>query len=77
LPLLDLGNVRQIADVKLNGRNLGMLWKRPFRVALGSAAKIRSDQVEISITNLWPNRLIGDQNLPPEQRRTHTHAFYA
>jgi len=64
--------VREIAEVKLNGRQLGILWKRPFRVALGSAAKFGVNELEISITNLWPNRLIGDQNLPPEQRRTHT-----
>jgi hypothetical protein len=72
LAILDLGNVREIAEVKLNGHNLGILWKRPFVVALGSAAKVGDNELEISITNLWPNRLIGDQNLPPEQRRTHT-----
>ena len=69
---LDLGEVREIAQVKLNGKDLGILWKKPFQVALGSAAKRGWNDLEVAVTNLWPNRLIGDQQLPPEQRRTHT-----
>ncbi|MDR3699523.1 MAG: glycosyl hydrolase [Candidatus Sulfopaludibacter sp.] len=69
---LDLGDVREIAQVKLNGTDLGILWKKPFQVALGSAVKPGWNDLEVAVTNLWPNRLIGDQQLPPEQRRTHT-----
>ncbi len=71
-PFLDLGDVREIAQVKLNGKDLGILWKKPFEVALDGALKPGANLLEISVTNLWPNRLIGDQRLPPEQRRTHT-----
>ncbi len=69
---LDLGEVREIARVRWNGRDLGVLWKKPFRVALGSAAKPGWNDVEVEVTNLWPNRLIGDQRLPAAERLTHT-----
>ncbi|SPE27405.1 Glycoside hydrolase family 2 sugar binding protein [Candidatus Sulfopaludibacter sp. SbA3] len=71
-PELDLGEVREIAQVKVNGRDLGIAWKKPFRVALGSAAKPGWNDLEIAVTNLWPNRLIGDQQVAPEKRLTHT-----
>ena len=69
---LDLGEVREIAEVWLNGQPLGILWKKPFTVQLGPAARAGSNQLEIEVVNLWPNRLIGDQQLPPEKRFTHT-----
>jgi hypothetical protein len=69
---LDLGSVREIATVRVNGRDLGILWKKPFRVALGDAAHPGRNSIEIEITNLWPNRLIGDQQLPPAKRLTRT-----
>ncbi len=69
---LDLGEVREIAQVKLNGKDLGILWKKPFQVALGAAAKPGWNDLEVAVTNLWPNRLIGDQQLPPEKRLTRT-----
>lgn len=72
LPALDLGSVREIAEVRLNGQDLGILWKKPYDVALVPAAKPGWNDLEIAVTNLWPNRLIGDQQLPPEKRRTHT-----
>ena len=69
---LDLGDVREIAEVWLNGQPLGILWKKPFTAKLGPAARVGSNQLAIEVVNLWPNRLIGDQNLPPEKRFTQT-----
>jgi hypothetical protein len=69
---LDFGEVREIAAVRLNGRDLGVLWKKPFRVALGAAARPGSNELVVEVTNLWPNRLIGDASLPPAERLTHT-----
>ncbi|MBS1857004.1 MAG: glycoside hydrolase, partial [Acidobacteria bacterium] len=71
-PWLDLGDVREIAEVWLNGKSLGVLWREPFTVALGSAAKAGTNLLEIEVVNLWPNRLIGDASLPEALRRTHT-----
>ena len=63
---LDLGKVKNIAEVRLNGVELGILWKPPFRVKLDSAAKPGTNRLEIKVTNLWPNRLIGDEQLPAD-----------
>ena len=69
---LDLGDVREIARVTLNGKDLGIAWKKPFRIALDGAAKPGSNQLQVAVANLWPNRLIGDQLLPLEKRFTRT-----
>ncbi len=67
---LDLGAVKEIAEVKLNGRDLGILWKPPFRVDASSAIRAGRNSLEVRVTNLWPNRLIGDQRLPEKERHT-------
>ena len=58
---LDLGDVRELADVKVNGVDLGILWKTPFKVDVTSALMPGTNQLEIRVTNLWVNRMIGDQ----------------
>ena len=63
---LDLGTVKNFAEVFLNDQNLGILWKPPFRANLTAAAKPGVNKLVIKVTNLWPNRLIGDEQLPPD-----------
>ncbi len=65
---LDLGKVAVIAQVKLNGRDLGTLWKPPFRLDVTEALKF-DNVLEIKVTNLWPNRMIGDEQLPEDSER--------
>jgi hypothetical protein len=69
---LDLGDVRQLAEVHLNGRSLGVLWAVPFRVDISGAVKPTGNTLEIEVVNFWPNRIIGDQNLAPAERLTRT-----
>ena len=71
---LDLGAVNNVAEVKLNGHDLGILWKPPFRVNATAALRRRPgrNKLEVRVTNLWPNRLIGDAALPESQRFTWT-----
>ncbi len=69
---LDLGDVREIARVRLNGKDLGIVWQKPFQVSITGTAKAGVNDFEVDVTNFWPNRLIGDQRLPPEKRYTHT-----
>jgi hypothetical protein len=69
---LDLGSVKELAEVRLNGRNLGVLWSQPFRVEITGLLKPDGNQLEIDVVNFWPNRIIGDQMLPSSQRRTRT-----
>lgn len=70
--MLDLGNVRQLAEVRLNGKNLGVLWAMPFSVDVTDAVRPKDNSLEIEVVNFWSNRVIGDQSLPPDQRRTRT-----
>ena len=65
---LDLGAVKNFAEVSLNEQNLGVLWKPPFRVNVTAAAKPGTNKLVVKVTNLWPNRLIGDEQLPPDVR---------
>jgi hypothetical protein len=69
---LQLGAVKNLAQVSVNGQNLGTLWKPPFRVDITHAVYPGPNQIEVKVTNLWPNRLIGDAGLPAEQRVTWT-----
>lgn len=66
---LDLGSVKEIAEVIVNGQNLGILWKKPFRINLDKAVKKGNNTLEVRVTNLWPNRLIGDEILPLDYKR--------
>ncbi len=69
---LNLGEVKNLAEVIINGRNVGILWKPPFEVKLAGLVQPGRNTLEIRVTNLWPNRLIGDKKLPPEKRFTWT-----
>jgi hypothetical protein len=69
---LDLGDVRELAEVHLNGKNLGIIWTPPFRVDITEAARTSGNQLAVEVVNFWPNRIIGDQFLPPEKRFTRT-----
>jgi len=69
---LDLGDVENVAEVRLNGRQLGVAWTDPFRVEMTGPLREGSNDLEIDVTNLWPNRLIGDEQLLPDARTTKT-----
>lgn len=69
---LDLGVVKNIARVRLNGRDLGVVWTAPWRVEITGAVKAGANELKIEVANLWPNRLIGDAALPKEKRLTVT-----
>ena len=58
---LDLGEVKCLAEILINGRSLGILWNSPFRSDITAALQPGLNRIEIRVTNLWPNRLIGDQ----------------
>jgi (4-O-methyl)-D-glucuronate---lignin esterase len=59
--VLDLGQVRNLAEVLVNGRSAGILWKAPFRIDISKELQAGDNRLQIRITNLWPNRLIGDR----------------
>ena len=67
---LDLGEVDVMARVLVNGKDLGVLWKPPFHVNLSGALKKGKNELEIRVTNLWVNKLIGDSSLPETGKRS-------
>jgi hypothetical protein len=69
---LDLGEVKNIAEVIVNGKPLGIFWKRPFRLDVTSAVKPSANTLEIRVTNLWVNRMIGDRQPDPAKTYTYT-----
>ena len=69
---LDLGDVKNIAEVTVNGRPLGVVWKTPFRVEVGGALKAGENTLEVKVTNLWVNRIVGDMQPGAAQKYTFT-----
>ncbi|RYG27066.1 hypothetical protein EON82_00725, partial [bacterium] len=63
---LDLGTVKNFATVSLNGKTVATLWKPPFALDITPYVKPGQNRLEVKVTNLWPNRIIGDEQLPPE-----------
>ena len=58
---LDLGLVKNIAKVWLNGHDLGTIWTSPWQVNVSGVLKQGKNELKIEVTNLWVNRLIGDE----------------
>jgi hypothetical protein len=69
--MLDLGEVKEVADVIVNGKALGTVWAPPFVVDVTDAVHPGRNTLEVRVTNLWVNRLIGDQQ-PSAIRYTYT-----
>jgi len=74
---LDLGRVNHLAEVRVNDKPLGVLWTPPFRIDITDAVKPGANKVEVDVTNVWKNRLLGDKKRPEAERITWTlYPFY-
>jgi hypothetical protein len=69
---LDLGSVKDLAEVKLNGRPLGTVWTTPYRLDITKVLKPGKNVLEVKVANLWVNRLIGDAQPDAKQKYTFT-----
>jgi hypothetical protein len=58
---IDLGDVKNLAEVSVNGKSLGIVWHAPYRVDATAALKPGNNEIVVKVTNAWVNRLIGDQ----------------
>jgi len=65
---LELGRVRNVAEVTLNGRRLGICWTSPWRLEATGILRPGANTLVVEVANLWANRMIGDGKLPPEKR---------
>ena len=64
--VLDLGRVKNMARIHINGREAGTLWTSPWQLDITDFVKQTNNELEIEVVNLWPNRLIGDEQLPDD-----------
>jgi hypothetical protein len=69
-PRLQLGEVKCLAQIRLNGRDLGVVWTAPWSIDLTGAVRPGRNELEIDVVNTWANRLIGDAGQPAEKRVT-------
>ncbi|MCK5281572.1 MAG: hypothetical protein KAK04_23635, partial [Cyclobacteriaceae bacterium] len=70
--LLDLGNVQEMAAIKINGQQMPVKWSAPFVFDITKHVKAGINNLEVEVVNMWPNRLILDGRLPEEKRLTKT-----
>lgn len=70
--ILDLGNVKEMASVKINGHRMQVLWSAPFQFDITPYVTSGTNELEVEVVNMWVNRLIGDGKLPADQRLTKT-----
>lgn len=73
---LDLGDVKDIAEVAVNGKPVAAAWRKPFRVHLTGALKAGANALEVKVANVWVNRMIGDQQ-PGAQEITSAQSYRA
>jgi hypothetical protein len=70
--VLDLGDVRELAEVRLNNKLLGTVWASPFKLDITKAARAGRNMLSVKVVNLWVNRLIGDAQLDAKRKYTFT-----
>ena len=74
--IIQFSEIHDIATVRVNGRDCGVIWTAPYQADISHAVKVGNNTIEIELTNTWHNRLIGDHGLPAAQRITFTTAPY-
>jgi hypothetical protein len=74
--LLDLGSLREVAEVSLNGRSLGTLWKEPYQADVSGLLRSGRNVLEVKVTNLWHNRLMGDLLDPGHESAARTNMTF-
>jgi len=74
--ILDLGEVRDVAEVFINGKSAGILWKKPFQADISPFVKSGTNDLKVEIVNLWVNRLTGDMLSDPKDRYCRTNQSY-
>ena len=74
--LLDLGEVKDVTEVFINGKSAGVLWKKPYSLNITNLVKAGDNELKIEVVNMWVNRLTGDMLVSPEERFCSTNQPY-
>ena len=74
--ILDLGEVRDVAEVFINGKSAGILWKKPYQADISQLVKTGENDLKIEIVNLWVNRMTGDMLSEPKDRFLQNQSAY-
>ncbi len=74
--ILDLGEVKNLAQVYIDGQEVATLWKTPFKTDITDYINGQTVELEVKVTNLWVNRLIGDSRLKKSERKTYVPASF-
>lgn len=74
--IIDLGELRDVAEVFINGKSAGILWKKPYRVNISQLVQPGTNELKIEIVNMWSNRLTGDMLSDPKDRFCKTNQPY-
>ena len=69
---LDLGKVREVVEIYVNGEEMGILWKPPYVIDITRVVKAGENTLTLEVANTWSNRLTGDGLLPESERYTKT-----
>jgi len=70
--MLDLGTVKDVATIRVNGKDVGVLWKQPYRIDISKFVRSGKNQLEVAVTNLWNNRIVGDLQTDTDKDITNT-----
>jgi hypothetical protein len=73
---LDLGELRDVAEVFINDKSAGVLWKKPYQVDISQLVKPGTNDLKIEIVNMWSNRMTGDMLSDPKDRFCKTNHPY-
>ena len=73
---LSLSEVHEVAAIRINGQPAQTLWKQPWSARVDTLLHPGDNTIEIDVTNLWPNRIIGDAQSPTEKHYTWTNIRY-
>ncbi|MFA5814207.1 MAG: glycosyl hydrolase [Bacteroidales bacterium] len=74
--IIDLGEVRDVAEIFINGKSAGILWKKPYQLDISQLIKTGENDLKIEIVNLWVNRMTGDMLADPKDRFCKTNQSY-